>query len=235
VHDDRELLELFHAIISGDHKWVSQLLKASPHLAQRSIGIGATRTDTSEYFFEPIMHYAYGGDTALHIAAAAYQRDIAQELIAMGANPNATNRRGATPLFYAADGSPGSQWWTAETQYAVVELLIRAGANPNARDKSGVAPLHRAVRTRCTPAVHALLANGADVHCKNKSGSMPLHLAVQATGRGGAGSDAARREQVAIVQILLEHGARPSEKDANGKSVQDACKSEWIRDLLRQF
>ena len=46
-------------------------------------------------FFEQILHYMYEGDTALHIAAAAYQIRIAEELIARGADVRARNRRGA--------------------------------------------------------------------------------------------------------------------------------------------
>src|SRR6185436_18484959 len=123
-----------------------------------------------------INHYAYAGDTPLHIAAAAYQTEIAEELVSQGANVSARNRRGAEPLHYASDGVPGSAAWDPDAQYAVVEFLIRAGADPNAEDKSGVAPLHRAVRTRCTGAVRGLLTNGADAIRGNRSGSTPLHL-----------------------------------------------------------
>jgi hypothetical protein len=37
---------------------------------------------------------------------------------------------------------------------------------------------------------------------KNASGSTPLRLAELTTGRGGAGSDEARREQKAILALL---------------------------------
>ena len=144
----------------------------------------------------------------------------------------ARNRRGAEPLHYAADGAPGAPAWDPDAQYAIVEVLIAAGANPNAKDKSGVAPLHRAVRTRSTAAVRALLAGGADTLERNKSGSTPLHLAIQNTGRGGSGSAASHEEQTKIIRLLLDRGARPSDKDSAGRSVRDCVKADWILSLF---
>jgi ankyrin repeat protein len=211
---------------------VSRLLAESPALARLAITVGATREEAETYFFKEIAHYAYAGDTALHLAAAAYQRDIAEDVVSRGANVSARNRRGAEPLHYAADGIPGSDAWDPDAQYAVVEFLIRAGADPNSEDKSGVAPLHRAVRTRCAAAVRALLANGAEAVRRNKSGSTPLHLAVQNTGRGGTGAAIAREEQEKIIRLLLDHGARPSDKDSSGRSVKDCVNADWIHVLL---
>jgi ankyrin repeat protein len=99
-------------------------------------------------------------------------------------------------------------------------------------DKSGVAPLHRAVRNRCSGAVGALIAHGADPRLMNKSGSTPLHLAVQNTGKSNSGSDAAKDEQRGIIALLLEHGASPTDVDANGKTVVTAASSDWVRQLL---
>jgi ankyrin repeat protein len=228
------LQELLRVIASRNRPMTSRLLAKSPMLACMAIKVGATREAASESYFKEINHYAYAGDTPLHIAAAAYQRDIAEELVSKGANVSARNRRGAEPLHYGSDGIPGSVAWDPEAQYAVVEFLIRAGADPNSEDKSGVAPLHRAVRTRCTAAVRALLTNGADAVGRNKSGSTPLHLAVQNTGRGGSGSAAALEEQAEIIRLLLAHGARPSDKDSTGRSVKNCVKTDWIHALLRE-
>lgn len=225
---------LIRAIVLRDRPKASRLLAQSPVLAQLAINVGATREEPSAYFFEEITHYAYAGDTALHLAAAAYQPDIAEQLVSRGASVSARNRRGAEPLHYAADGIPGSDAWDPDAQYAVVDFLIRAGANPNAEDNSGVAPLHRAVRTRCAAAVRALLASGADAVRRNKSGSTPLHLAVQNTGRGGSGSAASHGEQAEIIRILLGHGARPSDEDVTGKSVKDCVNADWIHAILDQ-
>jgi ankyrin repeat protein len=228
----RTLWALLRAIASRDRRKTSQLLRESPLLARLPLEVGATRQRASACFFTEISHYVYAGDTPLHVAAAAYQRDVAEDLVSRGANVGARNRRGAEPLHYAADGNPESEAWDPDAQYAMVEFLITAGANPNAEDKSGVAPIHRAVRTRCTAAVRALLMNGADARRRSGNGSTPLHLAVQNTGRGGSGSAAAREQQATIVRLLLDHGARASDTDSAGKSVRDCVKADWIHALL---
>jgi ankyrin repeat protein len=230
--DDAALLALFHAITSRDRPEIVRRLDASPELAARPVHIGASRQAPDGYFLVAIRHYIYAGDTALHVAAAAHQRPIAVLLVEKGADVRARNRRGAEPLHYAADGSPGAQYWDPLAQRDVIAYLCEAGADPNAFDKSGVAPLHRAVRTRSSAAVGALIMNGANPKLMNKSGSTPLHLAVQNTGKSNSGSDAAREEQARIIAVLLEHGASPTDVDAKGKSVAAAASSDWIRDLL---
>ena len=230
--DDAALLSLFRAIADRDLREVSRRLDASRGLARHAIRVAASRHDAPTYFLAPIGHYVYAGDTALHVAAAAYERDLAEALVADGAATRARNRRGAEPLHYAADGGPDAQHWDPPAQRAVIAFLISAGADPNAYDNSGVAPLHRAVRTRCSAAVDALIEHGADPQLTNKRGSTPLHLAVQNTGRGGSGSEAAKEEQRRTIAVLLAHGASPADVDANGKSVADAATSAWIRDLL---
>jgi ankyrin repeat protein len=211
------LLTLFRAIASGDRARAAQLLSETPLLAREALVVGASRESPNPYFFARISHHVYAGDTALHVAAAAYELQLTEALLSHGANPSARNRRGAEPLHYAADGVPGSGAWNPDAQAGVMRLLIGAGANPNSTDKSGVAPLHRAVRTRCAAAVRVLLDNGADPKGKNKSGSTPLHLAKQNTGRGNSGSAESREQQQAIIQLLLSRGA--AKDDAGDESV----------------
>jgi ankyrin repeat protein len=198
-----------HAIAMGDAAAALQLLSLSPWLASAPLEEGATRQAAKPYYLDRIGHYVYAGDTALHVAAAAYQPEMVQKLVGAGAKVRARNRRGAEPLHYAADGAPGSQRWNPEAQAATVACLLAAGADPNARDDSSVTPLHRAVRTRCAAAVGALLAGGADPRRGNKNGSTAIALATRNTGRGGSGSPAAKAQQEEIVRLLSRHGAAP--------------------------
>ena len=193
---------------------------------------GRAAIGAKTYFLTAINHYVYSGDTALHISAAADQRQLAESLVTRGADVRARNRRGAEPLHYAADGGPGANGWDPVAERDVVTYLIEAGADPNVLDKSGVPPLHRAVRNRCSMAVSALLDNGADPLLMNKTGSTPLHLAVHNTGKSNSGSEGAKDEQGRIIALLLGHGASPTDADANGKTVAAAATSDWIRDLL---
>lgn len=47
-----------------------------------------------------------------------------------------------------------------------------------------------------------------------------------------SGSSPAKTEQHRIIALLLDHGARPTDVDANGKTVVAAASSDWIRQLL---
>lgn len=138
-------------VVNGDIDEVSRRLAGNPAFATASSDVGATRQDASTFFFSEIAHYLYAGDTALHMAAAAFRRPVAELLVAHGADCRSKNRRGAESLHYAADANH----WDPTAQADTIEYLVSIGADPNALDKSGVAPLHRAVRTRSLPAVRA--------------------------------------------------------------------------------
>ena len=106
-------------------------------------------------------------------------------LLEAGANLEAQNEDGATPLHLAAyDGT-----------LAVVTALLEAGANLEARTKDGVTPLHLAAAFNENPAVvTALLEAGANLEARNEYGATPLHLAAfnenpaVAIGAAGGGS-----------------------------------------------
>jgi ankyrin repeat protein len=223
-------LEFIRLVVAGDTDSVSRRLITAPALAATASPVGATRQQATDFFFTEISHYLYAGDTALHMATAAFSRPMADLLISHGADCRARNRRGAEPLHYAADGGRREP----RAQARVIEYLISMGAEPNAVDKTGVAPLHRAVRGRSLAAVQALLDGGADPRKPNNAGSTPLHLAVQPTGKSGSGSDQAHRHQAAIIKLLLASGARPTDKDSQGKTVEQAATSVWIRELLSE-
>ena len=204
---DLALWELVAAIVSGDATSVSRLLAASPALARARFQSGATRQTAKRYYLDQIERYVFAGDTALHIAAAAYQTEIVGKLIAAGADVHARNRFGDEALHAAAVGRPGSRTWNPPAQATTIICLIDAGANPNAIDKRGVSPLHRAVRTRCATAVRTLLEYGADPVFRNKSGSTPMLLAIQNTGRGGTGSPEAKSQQQQILRLLKQRAS----------------------------
>ncbi|HEY2824249.1 MAG TPA: ankyrin repeat domain-containing protein [Gemmatimonadales bacterium] len=222
-------LGFVHLVVDGDVDQVSRRLARDPTLATIASPVGATRGGPRTFFFTEIQHYLYAGDTALHLAAAAWRRDVAALLIARGASAQSRNRRGAEPLHYAADANR----WDPAAQAEMISYLVSVGADPNARDGSGVAPLHRAVRTRSLAAVRALLEGGANPRLSNKAGSTPLHLAVQTTGRGGSGSPEAREQQAGIVKLLMERGATVADQNTQGKTVRQAATSAWSRALLQ--
>ena len=201
-------------------------LKKEPALAMGAVETKA-RCDSR------IAHWIYVGDTALHAAAAGYRVEIAEMLLAAGADPSAAkNHRRSQPLHYAADGCPENPAWDAIRQVAMLRLLLEGGADLHAQDKNGATPLHRAVRTRCAAAVKFLLDAGADATIKNKPGSTSFHLAVQNTGRGGSGAKVAKIAQREIIEAFLAKGVSANLTDQNGKSVIARAKSDSMREML---
>jgi len=122
------------------------------------------------------------GATALHWAAYWDDAVIADLLLRAGANVNAANDLGVTPLALASSSSMAS-------------TLLAAGANPNIVTSTGASPLMAAARRGQADMVRALLEHGADVNAKeNVRGQTALMWAVS-------------ERHPDVVRMLLEHGA----------------------------
>src|SRR2546423_8547106 len=113
-------LDFVRLVVKGEIDAVSRQLAAHPALATAASEVGATRQDASTFFFSEIAHYLYAGDTALHMAAAAFRHPVAELLVAHGADCRAKNRRGAEPLHYAADANH----WDPTAQAEMIEYLL---------------------------------------------------------------------------------------------------------------
>lgn len=136
-------------------------------------------------------------------------------LLRAAGNKDAPNAEGVTPLLYAVmTAGPG-----------VMRVLLDAGANVNATGPDGVTALHMAVydleKTRL------LLARGANPNAAMKNGVTPLLVAADRPGASEvvalllaksavaepkataetALSRAARNADVALMRLLLAHGA----------------------------
>ena len=122
-----------------------------------------------------------GGNPAPPIFMAIKAGDLAlvQQLIAAGANVDALDGKGSTPLHRAALARP------AEYTVSLVTTLLRAGANANAMRPNGGAPLHNLIfgAGNLAPEALAQLAtllaqHGADVNLPAAfDGATPLDVA----------------------------------------------------------
>ena len=136
------------------------------------------------------------GPWVLHNAASRTSNPtIIRLLLEAGADPNAPDDYGSTPLHAAAYNDNS----------IVSSVLLDAGAQPNARDNRGWTPLHRAVRSENRLTVSILLDGGADVNARayDEQGRFPLHLA-------------AAQDDPMLVAMLLDAGADLDARDADG-------------------
>ena len=126
------------------------------------------------------------GAADARLTEAVRSRDHAalSTLLAGGADVNAPEEDGATPLHWAV------RWDDARA----VDLLLRAGARPGAGNDYGVTPLTLACINRNAAVVETLLAAGADPNAATSMGETALMTCA------GTGS-------VEAVRTLLDHGA----------------------------
>jgi ankyrin repeat protein len=127
--------------------------------------------------------------TVLHRAARAGHTDLAELLIANGADVDAKTAAFLhTPLF----------WAVRRGHRAMAELLISMGANVNATDARASTPLHYAAMQGDIGIVRLLLENSAIVYAKTVSGDYPGETPLHTTAFAG---------HLEIAELLLAHGA----------------------------
>ncbi|KAG2500435.1 hypothetical protein HYH03_002003 [Edaphochlamys debaryana] len=107
-------------------------------------------------------------DSALHIAARSGFLATTRLLLDNGANPDAVNESGETPLSAAIDAR----------HYDCADAIIRAGAKLDGADSRGDTLLHKAALRGDEQAVRLLIEGGADCTLRNNVGHTPDLCAV---------------------------------------------------------
>ena len=147
------------------------------------------------------------GQTLLHEAAMAGNAELTALLIRSGADPDAREAEGHTPLYRA---------WTGD----VAGVLLAAGATADvASGPTRGTPLHQAARRGYVSVAQALLDHGATVDTRDAKRQTPLRRAVNC-------------RQIEIVRLLIRHGADPHAADRRGVTPLDVARAAEMKQAL---
>jgi|GEM_PF-2763549 len=142
-------------------------------------------------FFDSFYTFPWGlsGD-----ALVQTRQKILRTLVQAGADVNAQDKDGWTPLL----------WSIRNSEIGLIEEVLRQGANPNLVSKSGYSPLMEAVNYGKTDVVQLLLEAKAEVNLKDiESEWSALHYVAN-------GSESAKQQdsvQAEIATLLIKAGA----------------------------
>ena len=99
--------------------------------------------------------------------------EILEKLLEMGANPNAKDFAGHTPLHHCLSAVGNS------TTLAMAQILLKAGVDPNIQSRFGHTPLFECVQSAKFDFICVLLKYGADPDVKDNDGIDCRQLASQ--------------------------------------------------------
>ena len=189
------------------------------------------------------------GRTALLLSCSYRQMDSVKVLLGAGADPTIADDEGLSCLHAAIDGQCSKDTLQELTDHGShidvtrqdgtnallracrtgqsdsVRFLLQAGADVNIAKPDGNTSLHEAVHGKCsTGTLQSIIERGMDVNALNNRGETALLCAC-------------RSAQNESIKLLLEMGADPNIRDAEGctslqVAVYGCCTNETLQNII---
>ncbi len=170
------------------------------------VGCGESQQSASAPKTKPEPPTAKAADISIRQAAYDGNIEAVKQAITDGADVNAKNDFGSTPLIAAA----------LEGHKEIVELLTAAGADLISKDEEGVTPLHNAASQGNKEIAQLLIAKGANVNTVDDVGDTPLDFAEDTRAALGFKYILSAKKETA--DLLRKHGGKTGEElKAEGK------------------
>lgn len=185
---DREEFTPLHTAAYQSRREVVELL------IRKGAKVNARSRDGSTPLHKAIVWFAgtrRGHRALTSEAEITSMMGVVKLLLAGGADVNAADASGVTPLILAASSG----------QKDLVELLLARGAAVNAKDQEGAGALYVATVMDQLNIAELLIARGADINAGTKSGSTSLGYAARDGNRN-------------LAELLIAHGVDVNAKDA---------------------
>lgn len=210
VHGHLDLVKLFveHGAdvnrinMNGQTPLIQALMMGNREAVDLLLNLGAD-VNGKDRWGATGLHWGHWGGKG----GVAMQMALSELLMAHGANINALDPAGRTPLFWLLDSD----------RYAgdIVQFFVKSGADPLVRDAKTLLPIHVAAANASVDALREILnisrGLGLSVDVHDGAGQTPLHHAAKADHRDN-------------LICLMNEGAMIHALDASGKTPMDAAR-----------
>ncbi|XP_048773992.1 serine/threonine-protein phosphatase 6 regulatory ankyrin repeat subunit B-like isoform X1 [Ostrea edulis] len=207
-----------------------------------------------EYGCDVNLFPEHSKTTPLHMAAEKWDPALCELLISAGAQVNAKDSKGCTPLFTAvarmkissevvkvlvkagtqvneinANGRSPLHITVSKNDDLSVVHLLEGRANPNVADNAGLTPLVIAVHENNTKIVSQLLSYGADVNYLPKEQNSIMKEKLSILGI------AVSNENVKMCKLLLQTGSDILENSLRGRNLLTMAARKENLELVKLF